>query len=247
MSPTTGVRRRSVRGVTLGLAVLAMVGAACGSSGSTTTNGYKATGDATSQQVSNAHTLNLSSADVPKGWSNEKHGTGPNVVRLSLDGCVTHAIGGTEPVTTAVSTNFEDLSNGREIGSQVQVYKTSAAAMSAAARAGSSRVGTCLSSAVQADMPKTLPKTETLQHVTVMADGVPGTAKGEFSQRVVTEITYPISAGKTGGTTVYVDVVGFARGDAVVEVEFESSGSVPPPSLEQQALAPLMARAQAAS
>lgn len=244
-SPARGTRRRRRRlAVVAGVAAVAAVAAACGSSGPSASG--SSAGSASTAQQSTAHALNLTSADLPHGWSSEPQGTGPNVIRRSFDHCLAQVPGVHAPVTSAVSSNFLDLTTGREIGSQVQVYASAAQAAKAASHAGSTAASGCLQSTIGSELPGTLPKGESVQRVTVTAGGAPGTAAHEFSQRVTTLLTYPTTkTGQSGGTTVIIDVVGFASGTALVEAEFESTGSAPDRQLERATMAALEKRAAA--
>jgi hypothetical protein len=147
------------------------------------------------------------------------------------------------PATSATSATFVDRTNGQQVGSQVQIYARSGQAKSAAKRAGSGGVSTCLKSEVSAALPKRLPSGETLRHLTVTGNSVPGLAAGEFSQRVVALVTYSTGNGGSGGSTIFIDAVGFASGPNLVEAEFESTGSAPPVALERHVMAALKARA----
>jgi hypothetical protein len=227
------------------LALFAVLAAACGSGNGSAGNGTG--GQGSSLQNVTAHALNLTASDLPHGWDKEPQGTGPNVVRSSMNKCLADSKGGTTPVTTADSSNFLDITDGREIGSQVQVYKSAEEAKSAAQTADSSTVSSCLQSAVSTELPKTLPSGETVKHVTVSADAVPGKASDEFGQRVSVLLTYPLSGGHSGGTTVVIDVLGFPSGPALVSAEFESTGSAPTPALERATMAALKKRAAGSS
>lgn len=235
-------RQRWSLAAAAGLAAIVVLATACGSSGtspSTTT----VPGHPNSAQQFSAEYLNLVSTDLPHGWTKEPQGRGPNVVRTSLNGCVAAAPGVATPVATAASPNFLNVSNGKEIGSQVQVYKSPADASRAAAAAGTSAASSCLQASITTKLPPTLPSTESLKHVTVTTGPDPSKVTGDFAQEVTTLLTYPIKAGETGGSTVFIDVVGFSSGAALIEAEFESTGSPPSPALEQATMAALRKRA----
>ena len=71
---------------------------------------------------------------------------------------------------------------------------------------------------------------------------MPGLAAKGFSQRVVDIVTYSTGNGGSGGSTVFVDVVGFASGRNLVQAYLESNGSPPSAAIEGQILAALKAR-----
>ncbi len=233
--------------VGLGLLALAGIAAACGSGGSSDASGKASTptssGKAGTSQVLGAHDLNLVASDLPDSWKEAPNAKGPDVVRSSINKCLLQAPGAVPPSTSATSANFVDRSNGQQVGSQVQIYGTPEQAASAARDAGSEGVSACLESQVSTALPSTLPSEETLRHATVAGNSVPGLATGEFSQQVVALVTYPTGTTGSGGSTLFIDVVGFASGPNLVQAEFESTGSAPPEALERSTMSALMARA----
>ena len=180
---------------------------------------------------------------MPTGWRRQPQGHGPNVVRNALDSCLVQSSKVATPVVSAASANFLDLTTGREIGSQVLVYATTAQAEAAGRRAGSSTMSGCLQHTVGAKLPGTLPSGEQVTEVSVTAR--PAGASWSFGQRVVVTVGYPLNSGKTGGSTVFIDVLGFTSGTALVEAELESTGSAPPQALKDATMAALQARAGA--
>jgi hypothetical protein len=235
--------RRGTWAIVATLGVVAAVAAACGGGGGPASSGTGDGAHATTAQKTAAHSLNLQAADVPKGWHEQPQGNGPNVVRTSLDTCLVQSSQVATPVVSATSSNFLDLTTGREIGSQVLVYGSTAQAKAAEKRAGSGTMSSCLQGMVSAKLPGTLPSGEKVAKVSVTAR--PAGASWTFGQRVVVTLSYPLNGGTKGGSTVFIDVLGFTSGTALVEAELESTGSPPPSSLESSTMAALQQRAAA--
>jgi hypothetical protein len=191
--------------------------------------------------VSTAHHLNVTASAIPGSWKKEPRGE--DVVSTSFASCLSKTRKLRRPVASGTSSNYLYPSSGRVIASQVQVYKSAGDASAAASKARGGAFARCLTSTVRAKLAATFNGQEKVQHIRVRAGGVPGMKAGESSQRVDTVITYSLPGGKTGGTTDFTDVVAFAHQTALVEVEFDSDGSVPPKSLETAVLASLQRRA----
>jgi len=206
----------------------------------------KGSGKANGSDVATARHLNVTAAAIPGSWKKEPQGTAKDVVRSSFDSCLSTKGKPRPPVAAATSSTFLNASDGREVSSQVQVFKSAGAASAAATKAGGAAFGHCLSKTVRADLPATLTGQTKLQRIRVTAGGVPAMKSGEFSQRIETVIVYKLPSGKTAGTTAFIDLVGFAHQTAFVAVEFESLGSAPPKSLESATLASLRSRAAGA-
>jgi hypothetical protein len=98
---------------------------------------------------------------------------------------------------------------------------------------------------VRSGLQGTLTKTEKLRNVTVEPVRPVGTGTGTngFAQRMAAVISFLGRNKKTQSTTVYVEVVGFSRGTALVEVEFEDAGSPPPKTLVAKTMELLNERA----
>lgn len=236
--------RATVR-VALGLLALAMLAAACGSSAGSGSglNRKNKVPAGNAAEVLTARNLNLTLGDLPGGWKQEPPVKGPNVVREAINSCLATAHGASRVAATAASPEFIDLDDGQEIGSQVQVYETPAEATAAATAAGKQTLSSCIQATVTADLPKSLPSGEKLNRTSVAADTVPSRTSDEFSQRVLTDVTFPTGNGGVGGSAVYTDVLGFPSGSSLVEAEFESTGSVPTEAVERQVLTALASRA----
>lgn len=240
MRPRSRTGRRGGLLAAVALGSVAATAAACG--GGTASPG--AAGPATASQTATAHALNLASSDLPQGWQRQSQGTGPNVVRNAFDTCLARSPGVATPVASADSANYLDLTTGQEVASQARIYGSPAEATSAAREAGGSATSGCMQHAVATDLPGTLPSGESVEHVTVTTQ--PAGRRWTFGQRVTVQLAYPLSGGTTGGSTVFLDVLGFARGAALVTAELESTGSPPPASLERSTMAALQKRAAAA-
>jgi hypothetical protein len=225
-----------------GLVAVACVAGACGSS-SPTSNSKKETG--TSAQNALATSLNLQPGDLPDAsWTKEPAATGPNVVRDALNSCLLSASGSTTPAATAVSSNFLQQSSGQEIGSQVQVFNSDAAARKSAVNAASSSVSSCMTPAVNSGLKNTLTNTVTLQGVVVRNVPPTGTGPNGFAQEAAATVL-STDKDKQQTTTVYVEVVGFPSKTALVEAEFENTGASPPKALVESTMSLLTKRAAA--
>jgi hypothetical protein len=192
-----------------------------------------------------AQSLNLQAGDFPSAWTKESPTGGANSVRDALNGCVFSTSGAVVPAASAISSNFLNSSTGQEVGSQVQVFDSNAQASTNARHAASTATSSCMVTNVKAGLQKTLTSTVTLQNVGVKQVTANGTGKGGFAQLVGANLSYPGKNEQTKSTTVYVEVVGFPSGTALVEAEFENTGSPPPSALVTKTMGVLTARANA--
>jgi hypothetical protein len=201
-------------------------------------------GTGTPAQNFTAHALNLVPSDFPSTWKTTNSTGGSNPVRSGVNTCVSRQHVST-PATVAVSKNFLDGTTGQEVGSQVQIFDRSGQATHGARIAGSSAVSSCLGPTVQTSLSKNLPAQETLTNVTASVLSSKDATPQDFGQQVVATISYTGKDGKPASEDVYVDVLGFAQGAALVEAEFENAGSAPPAALESSTMATLAKRAGA--
>lgn len=214
---------------------------ACSSSDNTKS---QASGTGTPAQNFTAHALNLVSSDFPSSWKTTESTGGSNPVRSGVNACVGKQQGPT-PTTAAVSKNFLDGTTGQEVGSQVQIFDQGSHATRGARIAGTAAVSSCLGPTIQDSLSKNLPAQETLTSVTASVLSPKDLLPHGFGQQVVATISYPGRDGKPASSAVFVDVLGFAHGTALVEAEFENAGSAPPATLESSTMATLVKRAGA--
>jgi len=242
--------RKAAVGCLLALAVGA---AACGSGPSsqsgtstTTTQGTSTTipPTTTSSGSSTTSALNLAANDLPSPWKKAPSSSGPNVVRNAMNHCL-QQVGAKPPASSKSSATYINEENGQKVSSQVQVYSSSPQASSAAKRAGTKAMSSCLEEEVSSALSKTLPSGQSVRRVTATGNSVPGLAAGQFSQRVVAVVTYSTGNGGSGGTATLTDVVGFSSGTALVQAQFVSTGSAPAEDIEQHVLSTLAGRAHA--
>jgi hypothetical protein len=222
------------------LFAVACLTAACSSGG---TNGKKDKSSGTPAQNQTAASLNLRAGDLPSSWTKQPSSGGPNVVRNALNNCVLKVAGSASSAASAISSNFLQSSTGQEVGSQVQVFDTSGQATKSAINAGSSTVSGCLPGLVKTGLQSTITKTESVQNVAAKSVQPLGTGKHGFAQEVAVVVAYPGKDEQQKTTVVYVEVVGFPSATALVEVEFESTGSAPPDSLVSKTMELLSNRA----
>jgi hypothetical protein len=234
---------RGRRKLVLGLAVVACVGAACGSGNPPSATNKQETG--TPAQNALASSLNLQPGDLPDAtWTKEPAGTGPNVVRDALNSCLLSASGSNTPAASAFSSNFLQQSSGQEIASQVQVFNSDSEAKKSAVNAAAASVGSCMSPEVNSGLAKTLSTTVTLQNVAVRSVPPTGTGPNGFAQETAAIVAFT-NKEKQQTTTVYVEVVGFPSKTALVEAEFENTGAAPPKTLVKSTMTLLSKRAAA--
>jgi hypothetical protein len=148
-----------------------------------------------------------------------------------------------DPATVAVSKNFLDGSSGQEVGSQVQIFDQAGQATHGARTAASGAVASCLGPIVKGTLSKSLSSQEQLTNVSAALYPPKDPLPHGFGQQVVATISYKGQDGKQTSADVYVDVLGFAHGAALVEAEFENAGSAPPAALESSTMATLAKRA----
>jgi hypothetical protein len=188
---------------------------------------------------------NLRAGDLPHSWTKEALGTGPNVVRDSLNSCVLSVSSSPTPAASAVSSNFLQQSTGQEVGSQVQVFSRTKEATTSAKNAASSTVSGCMTPSIKTGLQSTLAKTETLQNVLVKSVPPIGSVPHGFAQLAAVLVSFPGKNEKVQSTTIYVEVVGFTSAKALVEVEFENAGSPPPASVVSPTMEALVKRSGA--
>jgi hypothetical protein len=221
-------------------AMCALLLTSCGTSGST--GGKSSSGQSTSEQELAARLLNLKSSDFPSSWSTITTTTGKNAVRSSFDKCIAAQSGAKTPATTAISSNFLDRSTGAEVGSQVQLFDSATQASANARIAGDSVVGTCLQSGVSHVLPTTLEGSESLVRANVTSLTPPTFGSHPFGQRTAVAISHAGPKG-TEVTNVYVDMLGFDTGTALIATEFENTGTPPTTQFERKTMETLAHRA----
>ena len=239
--PTSGAAR-----IAVGLTLVALVAAACSSSSTPPASSSKTTGTGTASQDFLARALNLQNGDLPdESWTKEPQGTGPNVVRESLNTCVLAVPSSITPAATAVSTNFLQTATGQEVGSQVQVFNSDAEAATNSKNAASGSVSNCMSGKIKTGLQGTVGKGVTVQSVATTSVPPAGTPTGGFAQQTAAGVTYPDKNKKQQSTTVYVEVVGFPSKSALIEAEFENTGAPPPADVVASTMQLLAKRAAA--
>jgi hypothetical protein len=125
----------------------------------------------------------------------------------------------------------------------VQIFATAQQAKASSTRAASAAVGNCMEPDVKAGLQKTIEASVTLQDVFVKSVPAVGAGPQGFAQEVAAVVTYPDKNEKQQTATIYVEVVGFPSATALLESEFENSGSPPPKSLVTRTMTLLSKRA----
>jgi hypothetical protein len=223
---------------TVGMAVVS----GCSSAPSVPSSHQTDTGTPTQQLA--AQILNLKTADFPRSWKTVPSSGGKNYVRLALSSCVAQQSHAPSPIATGISANFLEGKSGKEVGSQVQIYGSTKEAARAAELSNSSAVSSCLQSTLQESLPPSLPSTEKVTNITVSVIPASKGLPQSFGQRVTVTISYQGTDEKSQTSDVYVDVLGFAHGQALIAAELENPGSPPASSLESSTMATLLKRAQ---
>ena len=202
-----------------------------------TPQGAPAPAPTVAQATTTASTINLTTADLPAGWSGSPSDEGaPTTADSQLALCA----GAPDPRMDEIADVYSyDFVNGpNDVTSDVTAIKTVAQAQQDLVAAGSDKEVSCGRQYAQSVFLAGIPPQTKASIVNI--GRIPTTAfpAGTFTLRVVLRMT---AAGQT--IQLIVDEVGFRHGRYEVSAAFKGTDVPFPPALEQSVVAKLMARA----
>ena len=134
---------------------------------------------------------------------------------------------------------------GVTLGSETEILPSAALVAKDLTAIGRPRALSCLASLFGRALRLTLPKTDTLSTQAARLPSIVSGSDGAFVIRL-TVVVHVKRGASTVSVPVYIDSVGFAYGQAEVNLTVMRAGAAPPTSLERQLAALLLTRAHAA-
>lgn len=190
--------------------------------------------------------INLRHSDLPT-LKEQANSITPQDTRLNAQ--LTACAGGVparEALADVQSSDFVGSGpSGTTLGSEAEILPSAALVAKDLSAIGRPRALSCLVSVFGGALRSTIPKTDTVTTHAARLPSLVSGGDGAFAIRL-TVVVHVKSGAATATVPVYVDSIGFAYGQAEVNLTVMRAIAAPPASLERQFAALLLARAHGA-